>query len=293
MSEYYLDSTDLGVLNERVAELSRIRQDFATHLGSSLYEVTKDDDRLRWGRESLYNGIEDCDKEREAILQRIAELESPSEEVVEEGARIAFVPEPEPEPKPEPAPEPEPEPVPVPEPAPVAEPSPEPTPVAESAFEPAPVVVEPLPAPEPMPIPPAEPEPAEEPTFIWNHESASAPEPKPEPAPEPFAAPAQEPEPQQTFGQGPNPAFNPQQERREVRTVEPMNLPAVVTCPNCGSFATAGDKFCMECGTALPTGDEPEPEPAPVQPTPGVCPACGNPTDPSFKFCMTCGHKLM
>lgn len=74
MSSYYDESQNISVLRERIEELSRIRQGFATHLGNSLYEATKDNEELRWGRESLYDGISACDAERERIKERIAAL---------------------------------------------------------------------------------------------------------------------------------------------------------------------------------------------------------------------------
>lgn len=80
MGSYYGESHDLEVLKERIEELSRIRQGFAAHLGNSLYEATKDNEELRWGRESLYDGISACDAERERILQRIAKLSEPRQE---------------------------------------------------------------------------------------------------------------------------------------------------------------------------------------------------------------------
>ena len=75
MSSYYERTDEVRVLRERIAELARIRQGFATHLGSSLYEATKDDENLRWGRESLYDGIAMCDQERTRLLARIAKVE--------------------------------------------------------------------------------------------------------------------------------------------------------------------------------------------------------------------------
>lgn len=87
MTDFYADTTDVVILRERVEELSRIRQGYAVQLGSSLFEATKNDPDLRWGRESLYDGIADCDSEREAILVRIASLQN-SAEVVPEGVPV-------------------------------------------------------------------------------------------------------------------------------------------------------------------------------------------------------------
>lgn len=61
-------------LRDRVVTVERIREGFATHLGASLYEVTKDDESFRAGRESLYDGIAACDAKKENLLKRIAEL---------------------------------------------------------------------------------------------------------------------------------------------------------------------------------------------------------------------------
>jgi ribosomal protein L32 len=58
----------------------------------------------------------------------------------------------------------------------------------------------------------------------------------------------------------------------------PMVQPAVETCPNCGS-ETHGAKFCPECGTRVAK--------APA----AVCPSCGTDTG-GAKFCPECGTKL-
>ena len=99
MGSFYNDSNQVAVLRERITELARIRQGFATHLGASLYEATKDNEALRWGRESLYDGIAMCDNERQRLLAKIADLEqkavAPSyvpmpapEEVVQENVPV-------------------------------------------------------------------------------------------------------------------------------------------------------------------------------------------------------------
>ena len=84
MSSFYESTDEIAILHERISELARIRQGFAAHLGSSLYEVTKDDENLRWGRESLYDGIALCDRERERLLERIAELQRHDSSMIEE-----------------------------------------------------------------------------------------------------------------------------------------------------------------------------------------------------------------
>jgi hypothetical protein len=50
-------------------------------------------------------------------------------------------------------------------------------------------------------------------------------------------------------------------------------------CPNDGTLAAAGTKFCPECGTAM------------VQPQAAVCPNCGAETK-GAKFCPNCGTKM-
>ena len=51
------------------------------------------------------------------------------------------------------------------------------------------------------------------------------------------------------------------------------------TCPQCGTPAAAGAKFCGSCGAAL--------APAPLH-----CSACGTETPAGAKFCAACGTKL-
>jgi len=50
-------------------------------------------------------------------------------------------------------------------------------------------------------------------------------------------------------------------------------------CPNDGSVAPAGTKFCPECGAAM------------IQPTVDKCPNCGQETH-GAKFCPNCGTKI-
>lgn len=57
----------------------------------------------------------------------------------------------------------------------------------------------------------------------------------------------------------------------------PMVQPVAATCPKCGQ-ETKGAKFCPNCGTKVE-----------VQPT-GVCPSCGAKTN-NAKFCPECGAK--
>jgi ribosomal protein L32 len=57
---------------------------------------------------------------------------------------------------------------------------------------------------------------------------------------------------------------------------------AMARCPNDGTLAPAGTKFCPNCGTAMVP-----PKPAVVA---GVCPNCGTETK-GAKFCPNCGTK--
>ncbi len=50
-------------------------------------------------------------------------------------------------------------------------------------------------------------------------------------------------------------------------------------CPNDGTLAAAGTKFCPECGTQM------------VQPVAATCPSCGTDTK-GAKFCPNCGTKI-
>lgn len=50
----------------------------------------------------------------------------------------------------------------------------------------------------------------------------------------------------------------------------------VVACATCGTPGQVGQKFCVECGTALPR----------------VCPCCGHPVTATHKFCPECGSPL-
>jgi ribosomal protein L32 len=59
----------------------------------------------------------------------------------------------------------------------------------------------------------------------------------------------------------------------------PMVQPAVDACPNCGK-ETHGAKFCPECGTKI------------ERKLAGVCPSCGAQTG-GAKFCPECGTKLI
>ncbi len=62
----------------------------------------------------------------------------------------------------------------------------------------------------------------------------------------------------------------PGRQARIVRNV------AGATCPSCGIENPERARFCMSCGTQLPTG----------------CPACGAESPPGAKFCIECGAAL-
>ncbi len=61
----------------------------------------------------------------------------------------------------------------------------------------------------------------------------------------------------------------------------PMVQPAVDVCPNCGT-ETHGAKFCPNCGTKI----------EPAAPASTICPGCGQDTK-GAKFCPNCGTKMM
>ena len=64
----------IAELRNRMAEATKRRERFCAQLGSSLYEATRENPILRMGREELYDGIAQCDAEREAFQRRIDEI---------------------------------------------------------------------------------------------------------------------------------------------------------------------------------------------------------------------------
>lgn len=62
-------------LNSRISELTKKRQGLAAQLGASLYEATKDNEELRKGREALYDGIAECDRERDECQHQIDQID--------------------------------------------------------------------------------------------------------------------------------------------------------------------------------------------------------------------------
>jgi Double zinc ribbon len=61
---------------------------------------------------------------------------------------------------------------------------------------------------------------------------------------------------------------------------------ATVTCPKCGTAATATDEFCSKCGASLKVL-------SPSTPATGmVCANCGTENPTGYAFCKRCGSKL-
>jgi Double zinc ribbon len=60
---------------------------------------------------------------------------------------------------------------------------------------------------------------------------------------------------------------------------------APVLCPNCGRPAGPADKFCGNCGEALP-------EVMAASLAVPACPNCGRPVDAGDRFCAGCGQEL-
>ena len=76
-------------LQAQVNDVNKRRQGLAAQLGASLYEVTKNDESLRSGRESLYDGMAACDEERASLLAQIASLDA--EAAAEQTAARSFI----------------------------------------------------------------------------------------------------------------------------------------------------------------------------------------------------------
>lgn len=254
MESFYEHSDEVEVLKGRIKELSRIRQGFAAHLGSSLYDATKDDEALRWGRESLYDGIALCDTERDRLLQRIEILSNDAPSVASTMQEETFEPEP------------------------------------VFAAEAEPVDDEPVASDEVV----LQPNDSVAGVNEWDLNAEvfaqeNAIEPQPEVHDNFGDAPQQVQDYISPIVIEPIPAPEPIREEA-IGMPEPVRQEAqdVLRCPACGAIGDPGNKFCMMCGTRLVLVSK-EASPSPV---PSVCPECGSPVDPSYKFCMTCGHKL-
>ena len=63
-------------LKGQLSDIAKRRQELATQLGASLYEVTKENAELRAGREPLYDGIAQCDMERAEVERMLAAIEA-------------------------------------------------------------------------------------------------------------------------------------------------------------------------------------------------------------------------
>ncbi|HIS41116.1 MAG TPA: zinc ribbon domain-containing protein [Candidatus Aphodovivens avistercoris] len=63
-------------LQAQLADLNKRRQGLAAQLGASLYEITRDNEAFRAGREGLYGDIAACDAERDELKAQIARIEA-------------------------------------------------------------------------------------------------------------------------------------------------------------------------------------------------------------------------
>lgn len=76
-------------LQAQLADLNKRRQGLAAQLGASLYEITRDDEAFRAGREGLYGDIAACDAERDELKAQIARIEA---EAAAEAAAVRSFP---------------------------------------------------------------------------------------------------------------------------------------------------------------------------------------------------------
>lgn len=265
-------SPTIEVLRGRIEELARIRQGFAMHLGASLYEATKNDEGLRWGREPLYDGISACDAERDRLLARIdailASEAAVEDDLASDGVSVDEAGAAEPDHVVE-------QETPI-----VAEPVPEP----ESQPEPEPIVES-----EPDPIVESEPDPSTAVVDTLTNVVSVAPDSVNDVQGDAFAA--AEPSDAGAVSVVQDETAAVQFAQVEL-TVQPVQQPVFVetACPSCGSPVRPTDKFCMECGAPLSAFEQGLADDQGV--VANVCPNCGSPTEPSYKFCMVCGHKL-
>ncbi len=67
-------------LKMQMNDLMKQRRDLAAQLGASLYDTVKDMPEMRIGREPIFKGIEDIDKQRANIEAEIAQIEAAAAE---------------------------------------------------------------------------------------------------------------------------------------------------------------------------------------------------------------------
>ena len=310
MDSFYESTDEIAILRERIGELARIRQGFAIHLGSSLYEATKDDENLRWGRESLYDGIAMCDNERERLLGRIAELQQNGTSTFEEPEDASIIAD-------------------------------------ESRLETLPeeddpeyeldVPVEPFISNEEESVAQEdEPEAMTDNSFGFELESLFDAETEQKPALDPEADVVPDEDP---FADIVTARLPEQESSQEIVVDDPqpaIHLPgsllhemqsshsAQKTCTVCGAPVRDTDVFCMKCGAPVEQEEREEPhveiEPTPSEVKPMIrdvvdaprnsessepvferpietpatrtCPKCGAVARPNDKFCMECGSRL-
>jgi DNA-directed RNA polymerase subunit RPC12/RpoP len=73
-------TADSVKLKAQLSDVVTKRQNLAAQLGASLYEQTKDDEAFRTGREEFYDGIAECDEQRAALQQQIADVDQASKD---------------------------------------------------------------------------------------------------------------------------------------------------------------------------------------------------------------------
>ena len=73
-------SLEISSINGQIKDAEKRRLSFAAQLGASLYEATKDDEKLREGREDMYDQIAGIDSEIDGYRDRIAQIEREEEE---------------------------------------------------------------------------------------------------------------------------------------------------------------------------------------------------------------------
>ena len=79
--------TEKAKFTYKINELNRQRQNLAAQLGASLYDVTKECEEFRTGREALYDGIAELDALRLQYQQEIERLEQ-EEQIAQNKAAV-------------------------------------------------------------------------------------------------------------------------------------------------------------------------------------------------------------